>query len=106
MFLPSGLVTYAILLLLGLIVGVLARYLLALAAAILLLAAFGIALLSLFDPSMLARLPEIVGGLWNDLPFSSMAYLTVGVLVFLIGVLTGVLLTTPLRGLAPARSVG
>ena len=77
MFLPSGLVGYAILLLLGVIVGLLARYLLALAAAVFLLVGLGIALLGLFDPSALSRIPELLGRVGNDLPFSSTTLLTV-----------------------------
>lgn len=104
MLLPAGWVVYAVLLLLGLIVGVLARYLLALAAALLLLSALGIALIGLFDPSALARIPELLGRLWNDLPVASPVLLTVSALVFLLGVLGGVLLTTPLRAFDSARS--
>ena len=104
MFLPAGLVVYAVLLLLGLIVGVLARYLLALAAAIVVLAALGIALVGLFNPSALSRIPELLGRLLNDLPISSAVVFTLGALVFLIGVLAGVLLTTPIRAVVPARS--
>ena len=104
MVLASGLVAYATLLLLGLIVGLLARYLLALAAALLVLAALVVALIGLFDPAALSRIPELLGRLWSDLPFSSTLVSTVGALVFLIGVLGGVLLTTPIRAFVPARA--
>ncbi len=104
MIVPSWLVVWAVLLLLGLVVGVLARFLLTLAVAVVILGLIGIALLGLFAPAMLSELPGIFGGLWNDLPVTSATLFTLGAVVFLIGVLGGVLLTTPLRALSPARS--
>lgn len=103
MLLPTWLIVYGVLLLLGVIAGLLARYLLALVAVVVTLLVLGIAVIALFDPSALLQIPQLLGRLWSDLPFSLTEFFTVGALVFLVGVLTGVLLTTPLRGLARAR---
>lgn len=104
MIFPSWLVVWVVLLLLGLIVGVLSRFLLALAVAVVVLGVIGVALLGLFAPAILTQIPEVLSRLWSDLPFSTAGLFTLGAVVFLIGVLAGVLLTTPLRALSPARS--
>ena len=83
--------------------GVLARFLLTLLAVLVVLGALGIAALGILDPALLAQIPELLGRVVSGLPFSPTVLFTVGALVFLVGVLAGVLLTTPLRGLARAR---
>lgn len=103
MLLPSWAVTWMAVLALGVIVGLLARFLLALLTVVLVLGVLGAALLGLFDPALLARALELVSRLGSDLPIAPAVFLTVGGLIFLVGVLTGVLLTSPLRGLARAR---
>ena len=103
MFFASWIVVYAVVLLLGLIAGVLARYLLALAVVVITLVVLGVAVLSAIDPGAPAVFESLLGHAVRGLPISPAAFFTVGGLVFLVGVVAGILLTSPLRGLERTR---
>lgn len=105
MEIPAWLIAYSILLVLGVIVGLLLRFLLVLivvAAALVLLAVW---LLAFFDPGALGQLRSLVSGLFSGIALSPELLFTTGTLVFLGGVLGGVLLTTRLRGIEQPRPV-
>ncbi len=100
---PGWVVSFAVVFLFGLIVGVLARYLIALLATLLVIGLIVLAAISLFAPTLLGRLVPLVESAVRVFPVSPAAFLSVGALVFAVGALVGVLLTTPLRGLDRAR---
>lgn len=103
MVVPGWLIVYVVAILLGLIIGVLARYLLVLVAVVVAVGLFGVALLAALDPGALGFLQSILVALWNGVPFTSATFFTLGGVVFLVGVLAGVLITTPLRSFRGAR---
>lgn len=103
MLVPAWLLAYAVVFLLGVIVGLLARFLLALVAVVVVVGLLGVAVLTLFDPSSLSQFLGLLGRLLGSLPLSPTAFFTFGALIFAGGVLAGVLLTTPLRRPERAR---
>ena len=103
MLVPAWLVAYAVVFLVGVIVGLLARFLLALVAVVVVMGLFGVAVLGLLDRSLLSYLLGFVRTLSGGLPFSLATFFTFGALIFAGGVLAGVLLTTPLRAFQHSR---
>jgi len=98
MVVPAWLIIYGVLFLAGLIVGLLARFFLVLAAVLLVLGAVGLALLAVFEPAALAPLHAMAAQIASDLPISLAAFVTVGGLVGLVGLAIGVLIATPIPG--------
>ena len=103
MVVAAWLVAYALVFVVGVIVGVLARFLLALVAVLVVIGLLGVAVLGLLDRSLLPHLLGFVRTLPGGLPFPLATFFTFGALIFAGGVLAGVLLTTPLHGLERAR---
>ncbi len=102
--LPDGSLVYLIALVLGLIVGLMLRFLLALVVAGTIVFVISVSVLALLDPGALAQLPTLVDQYLGNVSVGPQMFFTVGGLVFLGGVLGGVLLTSRLRGLEHVRS--
>lgn len=103
MAVPAWVIAYTVALILGLIVGLLLRFLLAVVIVAAIVVVLGVWLLGLVDLSALSQLPTLTGRLLGGLPIGPQMLFTLGGLVFIVGVLVGVLLTTRLRILDRAR---
>ncbi len=101
---PDWSIVYLVALVLGLVVGLMLRFLLTLLVVATIVFVVGIWVFGLLDPATLARLPTIVEQYLGGVSVGPQILLTVGGLVFLGGVLGGVLLTSRLRGLEHVRS--
>ena len=95
----EGLVVYAVLLFAGLIVGLLLRFLLTLIVVVTAVAIIGVWLLGWLDPTALSQWPTWVNQYLGGRLVGGEMFFTLGGLVFLVGVLLGVLLTSRLRAL-------
>ena len=93
---PAWVDVYTVVVLLGLIAGLLVRYVLA----ILIVAGvvvLGVWLLGVFDAAALAQLPTISGRIVAGLAIGPQVLFSTGAVVFLAGMFVGLLLTTRLR---------
>jgi hypothetical protein len=99
---PTWVEIYTVVVILGLIVGLLLRQIVT---TILVLAAVlvGVWLLGLVSASALAGLPTLTGRFLGGLPIGPQVLFTVGGVVFLVGVLVGLLLTSRLNLLDRSR---
>jgi hypothetical protein len=100
---PAWVIEYTVFLILGLIAGLLVRFILvviAVLAAIVLL----VWLLGYVDSSLFSSLPSLTSRFLGGLPIGPQVLLTVGALVFLVGLFLGLLLTTRVRVLDRARA--
>jgi hypothetical protein len=99
---PTWVEIYTVVVILGLIVGLLLRQIVT---TILVLAAVlvGVWLIGLVAASALAGLPTLTGRILGGLPIGPQVLFTVGGLVFLVGVLGGLLLTSRLSILDRSR---
>lgn len=103
MSVPPGLVEYAVVLLLGVSLGLLLRF--AVALVVVLAAVVGIvALLGYLDVRLFGQVLAWLARRTVLLDTLEGFLFTVVGLVFVVGVVAGLLLTTPLRGLAPSRA--
>lgn len=103
MSVPPGLVEYAVVLLLGVSLGLLLRF--AVALVVVLGAVVGIvALLGYLDVRLFGQVLAWLAQRTVLLDTLEGFLFTVVGLVFVVGVVAGLLLTTPLRGLAPSRA--
>ncbi len=103
MSVPPGLVEYAVVLLLGVSLGLLLRF--AVALVVVLAAVVGIvALLGYLDVRLFGQVLAWLAQRTVLLDTLEGFLFTVVGLVFVVGVVAGLLLTTPLRGLAPSRA--
>ncbi len=101
---PDWSIVYLVALVLGLVVGLMLRFLLTLVVVATIVFIVGTWVFGLFDPAAFASLPRFVEQYLGGVSVGPQTFLSVGGLVFLGGVLGGVLLTSRLRGLEHARS--
>ncbi len=104
MVLPDWFVVYSLAFIGGLILGLLLRFLLTLLVVTTVAVVVGVWIVGLFEPAMLTQVPSLILHFLDGLAIGPQMFLTVGALVFLAGVLGGVLLTSPLRGLERPRA--
>ena len=102
----EGLVVYAALLFAGLIVGLLLRFLLTLIVVVTAVTIIGVWLLGWLDPAALSQWPTWVNQYLGGRFVGGEMFFTLGGLVFLAGVLIGVLLTSRLRALERPTAAG
>jgi hypothetical protein len=101
---PDWSIVYLVALVLGLVVGLMLRFLLTLVVVATIVFIVGTWVFGLLDPAAFAQLPRFVEQYLGGVSVGPQTFLSVGGLVFLGGVLGGVLLTSRLRGLEHARS--
>ena len=99
MSVPPWVIAYTVLLLLGLTVGLLFRFVVTLVVVIAAVVILGVWMLGLIAYSSLAAVPAAASQFLGAFPIGPQALFTVGSVVFLIGLTIGLLLTTRLRGL-------
>lgn len=102
MAVPAWVIEYTVVLLLGLIVGLLIRYII-LIVTFLIAAVLFVWLLGYVDTSLLSKLPTLTGRFLDGLPIGPQVLFTLGAMVFFIGLFIGLLLTTRLRALDRAH---
>jgi hypothetical protein len=102
MAVPTWVIEYTVVLLLGLIAGLLIRYIIVIVA-ILIAAVLFVWLLGYVDSSLLSKLPTLAGHLVDGLPIGPQVLFTLGAMIFFVGLTIGLLLTTRLRALDRAR---
>jgi hypothetical protein len=100
---PAWVTVYTVVILLGLIAGLLLRYILTVVIVTTIVVVLGIWLLGLLDASALSQLPTLTGRLMAGLPIGPQVLFTVGAAVFLTGAFVGLLLTTRIRAFDRAR---
>jgi hypothetical protein len=100
---PPWVIEYTVVLLLGLIAGLLLRFILVVAAVVVTAVIF-VWLLGFIDTSALSQLPSLTGRLLYGLPIGPQVLFTLGALVFLVGMFIGLLLTTRIRVVSEAPS--
>ena len=93
---PPWVIEYTVVLLLGLIAGLLLRFLLVMVAVVATAVIF-VWLLGYIDTASLDQLPSLTGRLLFGLPIGPQVLFTLGAVVFLVGMLIGLLLTTRVR---------
>lgn len=98
MAVPGWAIEYGVIFILGLIAGLLVRFLI-LVVTVVILAVVVIWLLGYIASSLLSSLPTFTGHVVAGLSIGPQILFTVGALIFIVGVFLGVLLTTRLRGL-------
>lgn len=103
MAVPAWVIEYTVILFIGLIAGLLLRFMLTILALVAAAVLF-VWLLGYVDTSVLSGLPTITGRLINGLPIGPQVLFTLGALVFIVGMFLGLLLTTRLPGLARIRA--
>ena len=103
MAVPSWVIEYTVVLLLGLIAGLLIRYII-LIVTILVAAVLFVWLLGFVDTALLSKLPTLTGRFLGGLPIGPQVLFTQGALIFFMGLFIGLLLTTRLRALDRAGS--
>lgn len=100
---PAWVTVYTVIILLGLIAGLLLRFLLTVVVVTVTVVVLGVWLLGLLDASALSQLPTLTGRVLDGLPIGPQVLFTVGAAVFLFGAFIGLLLTTRIRALDRAR---
>jgi hypothetical protein len=96
MAVPAWVIVYTVTILIGLIAGLLLRFILAIVIASAVIV-FGVWLLGAFDSAVLAQLPTLSGRVVGGLSIGPEILFSVGAVVFLVGLFLGLLLTTRVR---------